>query len=375
MQHIEKRNNAIDIAKGFGIILMVIGHAEMPGILTRSIYLFHMPLFFIAAGYFFKTSALDNPCDFIKKRFKGLYIPFVKYSLFFLLIHNLLFKVGILNEVYGNWENGVTHPYTWHQFWQRMVYIVTSMEGYDEFLAGAFWFFRALLVASIMFLVLYKLLNKFRILHNRTTLIPVIICLLAILMGSAMCIEKIRISMPQGGFRDTMGLFFFGLGVLYRKYESKIGHNLIWAIIGAAIVIGASYLKWCGMNVKPSTFDAFTLPLTGLAGWIMVYNISYHIDQLKPNKISQFLAYCGNKSLYILVWHISAYKLVSLLKIYYYGLDIRQIGCHMVVHHNSANDLFWVLYSIVGVVVPISLYYLYSKYLAPRIPKINCLVK
>ncbi len=53
MQHIEKRNNAIDIAKGFGIILMVIGHAEMPGILNRSIYLFHMPLFFIAAGYFF----------------------------------------------------------------------------------------------------------------------------------------------------------------------------------------------------------------------------------------------------------------------------------------------------------------------------------
>ncbi len=71
MQHIEKRNNAIDIAKGFGIILMVIGHAEMPSILTRSIYLFHMPLFFIAAGYFFKTSALDNPCDFIKNALKG----------------------------------------------------------------------------------------------------------------------------------------------------------------------------------------------------------------------------------------------------------------------------------------------------------------
>lgn len=74
------------------------------------------------------------------KRFKGLYVPFVKWSIFFLLIHNLLFKIGILNEVYGNWTGGTTHPYSIHQFWQRLTNIVFSMGGYDEFLAGAFWF-------------------------------------------------------------------------------------------------------------------------------------------------------------------------------------------------------------------------------------------
>ena len=371
----EKRNNAVDIARGFAIILMVIGHAEMPGILNRAIYLFHMPLFFISAGYFFKLSALDNPCDFIKKRFKGLYIPFVKYSLFFLLIHNLMFKWGILNEVYGNWTNGVTHPYSWHQFWQRFIYIITTMEGYVEFLAGAFWFFRGLLVASIMFLVLYKLLNKLKVLHNRTTAIPIIICLLAIGLGLGLSCERLKISMPQGGFRDVMGVCFFGIGVLYRKYEHRISHHLIWAVVGAAIVVGASYLKWCGMNVRPTTFDPLTLPITGIAGWIMTYNISYHLARIKPSAITRFLAYCGNKSLYILVWHICAYKIVSLIKIYYYDLDIRQIGCHMVIHFNAANDLFWILYTIVGVGVPIGGYYLYSKYLAPRLPKFNWLVK
>ena len=198
---------------------------------------------------------------------------------------------------------------------------------------------------------------------------------MAIGLGLGLSCERLKISMPQGGFRDTMGVFFFGLGVLYRKYESKIGHNLVWALVGAGVVIGASALKWCGMNVRPTTFDPLTLPITGFAGWIMTYNISYHIARLKASKFSRFIAYCGNNSLYILVWHICAYKIVSLIKIFYYGLDIRQIGCHMVIHHNSANDLFWILYSIVGVVVPISLYYLYSKYLAPRVPKINWLVK
>ena len=170
-------------------------------------------------------------------------------------------------------------------------------------------------------------------------------------------------------------LCFFGIGVLYRKYEHRISHHLIWAAVGAAIVVGASYLKWCGMNVRPTTFDPLTLPITGIAGWIMTYNISYHLARIKPSAITRFLAYCGNKSLYILVWHICAYKIVSLIKIYYYDLDIRQIGCHMVIHFNAANDLFWILYTIVGVGVPIGGYYLYSKYLAPRLPKFNWLVK
>ena len=110
----QQRNNAISIAKGFAIIFVVMAHADMPGMLNRAIYLFHMPLFFITAVYFFKHETVENPWPFIVKRFKGLYVPFVKWSIFFLLIHNLLFKIGILNEVYGNWTGGTTHPYSIH---------------------------------------------------------------------------------------------------------------------------------------------------------------------------------------------------------------------------------------------------------------------
>lgn len=45
------RKRWIDIAKGIGIILMVIGHADAPRLLKNWIYGFHMPLFFIIAGY------------------------------------------------------------------------------------------------------------------------------------------------------------------------------------------------------------------------------------------------------------------------------------------------------------------------------------
>lgn len=137
-----KRNTVISICKGVAIILMVMGHAEPPDLISNFIYIFHMPLFFITAGYFFTRKCLDDPWRFCVKRFKGLYVPFLKWALIFLLLHNLWFEVGLLNERYGNWMGGVTHPYGRHEFFKRLFMIVTSMSGYDEFMAGAFWFFR-----------------------------------------------------------------------------------------------------------------------------------------------------------------------------------------------------------------------------------------
>lgn len=53
----KKRNSQISIAKAFGIIFMVIGHVfEKGSIGVHFIYMFHMPLFFILSGYFFKKS-------------------------------------------------------------------------------------------------------------------------------------------------------------------------------------------------------------------------------------------------------------------------------------------------------------------------------
>ena len=121
------RNTVLSICKGIAIILMVIGHAECPGMLCNFIYLFHMPVFFIAAGYFFSRKYLSDPWTFVVKRFRGLYVPFVKWSVLFLLLHNVLFYFGILNEQYGNWEGGVLHPYTWHDMAFRISAIVFSI--------------------------------------------------------------------------------------------------------------------------------------------------------------------------------------------------------------------------------------------------------
>lgn len=111
------KGNMISIAKGIGIILMVIGHSGCPSYMRNFIYMFHMPLFFIISGYCFKSYYLYNFKLFAKKKFVGLYLPFVKYSVLFLILHNLFYKIGIYNSEFGRGISGVYYIYL-HTFYR-----------------------------------------------------------------------------------------------------------------------------------------------------------------------------------------------------------------------------------------------------------------
>ena len=353
------RNTTISIAKGIAIILMVIAHAEAPGWLCRFIFEFHMPLFFITAGYFFSLKYLNNESTFIKKRVKGLYWPFVKWAVFFLIIHNWMFDLGILNETFGNEAGGVTHPYSWHQMQQNLWTIITAMAGYDAFLCGAFWFFRGLFVASILYLIIYKVAAI--VLPKRVkTITPYLICLIMLLLCGWKTYEGLRIiNLVQGGYRDMMGCFFFGCGFIFRQfvdeYHKATAHvyvSLPMTLICAVVVFLFSKYLTANMNWRSTYTQFLSLPVPALLGFLMTYNISRWIDHTK-GWVKNFLVYTGDHTLNIFIFHIISYKVVSLLKIWYYGLDPRQIGCHMVIHDYSQQDIFWILYTVAGIGIPL----------------------
>ena len=356
------RDTIISIAKGIALILMVIAHAEAPGWLCKFIFEFHMPLFFITAGYFFSTKYLHDEATFVKKRIKGLYIPFVKWAVFFLIIHNWMFKIGILNEVYGNEQGGVLHPWSAHQIQQNLWNIFTAMGGYDAFLCGAFWFFRGLFVASILYLIIYKVvdLGISRISSRHSASIPYLICLIMLLLCGWKTWEGLKVvNLVQGGYRDMMGCFFFGVGFIFRQYADDYRQITSRHVIAIPVTLLFGVIVWffskyltANMNWR-STFQQFlSLPIPAILGFLMTYNISRWIDTCK-GWFKRFLVYTGDHTLNIFIFHIISYKVVSLIKIWYYGLDIRQIGCHMVIHDYSQQDYFWILYTIAGVGIPL----------------------
>lgn len=101
----------IDIARGLGILLVVLGHNWISfnpkGELFNIIYSFHMPLFFVLAGVFFKQSA--NLGALARARLDALIKPYVVTLLLFALAlqasGNLQIAEYIYRVIHGTGES------------------------------------------------------------------------------------------------------------------------------------------------------------------------------------------------------------------------------------------------------------------------------
>ena len=93
MEEIRKRVEWLDVARGIGIILVVMGHAER-GLVNAhiatgqawptfdlAIYTFHMPLFMLLAGVNVRSSLARGRGDFVRTRLRTIAYPYVLWSL------------------------------------------------------------------------------------------------------------------------------------------------------------------------------------------------------------------------------------------------------------------------------------------------------
>lgn len=359
------RETKFSILKAIAIICVVLSHAGISGWLFNFVFIFHVPIFFICAGYFFNTKYLTDERTYIVHRFKGLYLPFVRWSLFFLLIHNVLFPLGILSETYGNAGGGVTHPYTWQQFSQHAWSIVSNMSGYDQFLCGAFWFFRALLLASIGFLLMFKLLNRSAQLrdYKHTAWGVLFITLLLITWKTTTHLNLTGVA--QRGYRELMGMAFMTAGFLLKQYEVCDKLNWKTALTSGTILLLASCFFPSSMVWNPNFTQFISLPLPAIAAFVMFTYISAWIDR-HPGLIKRTFAYIGEHTLYIFAFHLVAFKVVSALKVWFYDLPWEAVGGHPVVITPANNWIWVILYLAAGVILPLLWLKSYRKF-APKI--------
>lgn len=84
-----KRVGWIDICKGCGIILVILGHIYSDNVLRIWIYSFHMPLFFFVSGY---IKGKRKKVIGYKKRVISLLVPYIEFFLFQLIFYLLIEK-------------------------------------------------------------------------------------------------------------------------------------------------------------------------------------------------------------------------------------------------------------------------------------------
>lgn len=148
-----KRINWIDSIKGFGIILVVLGHTFGINIhLYKFIYSFHMPLFFILSGYLwnYQKYRVCSFKDILLKKFKSYIIPYFFFAIVNLILQ-ILWHIVFLREMLSiseicNYLLGILYCYA----------DVQHMPN-----CSPIWFLMCLFISSILFWLLLRYLRKY----------------------------------------------------------------------------------------------------------------------------------------------------------------------------------------------------------------------
>ena len=365
-----KPNNIVYIAKALTIILMVIGHSGCPDWMNQYLYIFHMPLFFFISGFLFKDKYLINSKSYIINKINGLYVPFFKWAMIFLLLHNLFYSFGIYSNLYNLDE------------FRAKVFKIIIMTD-TEALLGGYWFLRELFLVSIIaYCVIWLcdkmksckcLINIFNALKKSIIPRQAVDCnetegnnglyIFCLTCAAIVCLILSYLSgvgylkIPMLSSRLSLSCFMFMCGYIAQKSNPNSLNKKSW-VIGYVIIALVIYVcpdlrsmdSAVGSNLLPYVIGA-------LSGTLAVCGSSYLIDKHSV-VISDFLKKIGLKTFYILTFHFIAFKLVSLFMIKICGVEGNLYDFPVIQH----KGLWWILYSLIGVAVPICLWHI-NRYL------------
>jgi fucose 4-O-acetylase-like acetyltransferase len=116
----EKRIGYIDIAKGLGILVIVLAHNDLSGYhptLHKFIYAFHIPLFFFLSGMFFRPERTFG--ETVRRRFNTLMKPYF-FTLFIIYLGEAAFSNMTFPVIAGRIAKSLYatgHYIDWVQLW------------------------------------------------------------------------------------------------------------------------------------------------------------------------------------------------------------------------------------------------------------------
>jgi len=333
-----KRNKAMDVMKGLGIVAVVIGHSESP--VTQFIYLYHMPLFFFISGYFYQDKYSTNLIGLIRKRIGSLYKPYLIYSLIFLMLHNVFFKFNIYNSkfIYGD---KIIYPYSNSGFIKNFIQII--LFAGREPMGGVFWFFTSLFFVNVIFGVISYL--SLRVKDGKREYFRLIIILILFVVGNLL--TKKGFTIPRFNNSLVMVLMYY-IGYMYHRYENYINiENIVIAIICFIGLVVNCFYGSIAVNMNSYLSPDFLI-VNALLGIYLNLYISKYIENKKIllNQIS----YLGKNTVIIMALQFISFKFIALLQIKIDLLPGYYLAKFPVI---DGHGIWWILYSIAGVMIPI----------------------
>jgi fucose 4-O-acetylase-like acetyltransferase len=261
------RDNTFDVLKGIGIISMIIGHMCIPDFLRNFIFSFHMPLFFLIGGYFFKPQPFK---EIIYKSTSRLLKPYVIIGLLTPIIYLLVgdYNTAVYRGVGIFWgNNGSPHA------------VIHTP------LCGAVWFLLALFWCRLIFCYIYTNTRKWFVLS-------IILSVIANVLGYYI------VNPPLGIVIGMSALVFFSIG----KALQECKHNLrIFFYI--SIFIWFFCLSFSKLEMAIFLYKCYPLDIIGACGGTFVFYMVAKGIYIYTSLTKKIILFIGVNSLLILCYH------------------------------------------------------------------------
>lgn len=277
------KRNWITISKGIGILLVVLGHMNIPYGLSVIIYSFHMPLFFLLSGIVFNQIKYNSLKVIIVKKSKTLIYPFFTFSFLYIALYAL-----INSEAY--FINDVLLPST-----KQLLLL-------NESINTPLWFLTTLFSIECIFVIFLR-----SCLSNYNVIIRFII----IICGGIYLNSYFKNNIILNINIACLNIIFFYIGLRLKSnlddYLTKSRRYLSITFICTLFVflVSLSCSIKTGVILKVDILNGIygnylLYLLLGLSGSFLVIIIAASFDE---NFIGTFFKFLGNNSLIILGTH------------------------------------------------------------------------
>ena len=284
------RKQYLDIAKGIGIILVVLGHCpQVYNPLKQWIYTFHMPLFFIVSGMVWNRLSHEKKGFFSKSflidKLYRLIVPCYIWGVFYMILNAIInrefssiMSIGYL--LYGS-QSGLSHAGS-----------LTSL-----------WFLPCMFLAVCAFELIQMTAGKT---DKRTPLL---------LISIVTAIIGIFLPRISGGYPWSLDVAFLAVafmlfGYLGEEYCERIKNA--WALGTIAIMAAILLTLTFGLNLPYVNINNVDMAgrylgkpllyfLDAVAGSIAVLSASRLLE--KKSAINHGLAYLGKKTIPVFIIH------------------------------------------------------------------------
>lgn len=284
----KERLDWLDIAKGIAILLVIVGHTvSNPSPIRQIIFSFHMPLFFVLAGYTFRAKPW---VEMLKSSCTRLLVPYFLVAMSWWVPYSLMTGASI---------DGAT---LFSGVGMLVFASGTAVPGFGFDAVGMSWFLMALFVSRLLLNALLMLFERFRI----QDLMQGVVCL-AIAFAGISCSRVFGVYLPLSGDVSLYVIFFMWCGYTARKHGFS-PTTASWYIVLTAFAVWVACVQIAPFEISSRDFaHPFSGTLGAIAGTLFVCWVSTLIERLKGisclSWIERFLAFCGRNSLAIFCIH------------------------------------------------------------------------